>query len=131
MADKPAKVSSTPLGVKAVCGLGILAGAAGAAVGIIYLIEVILFFYTNLVVDGIISLVLGLFFIYGVKFLWKMQKKGWHIVMTIILINIVSIFQTYSVYNMTYEVFISLVLLPIILPLIIGIYLWIKRDLFK
>jgi hypothetical protein len=98
------------LGGLALLGIGAIAGIVGSSLGgLLGGLGIVL---------GIVVLIIGIANLVVLYWLWQMKKQGWTWTMIIEIIGLVlSLVQM----NVT----------GLIIPAIIVIYLWIKKDLFK
>ncbi len=123
------------LGLMAVCGLGILISAYGIAVSSLYLYNILLFQRFSDALVGVVSLVVSIFLLYGIRRLWNMESKGWHIVMAILMIIIITNLSDYSISSWTAEealfIFLLIIAPTLIIPSAMAIYLWKKKGLFR
>jgi hypothetical protein len=116
-----------PLGVTVICILGwilaalsILGGIAALFLGGLLNILSSMPTITSAIVGflGVITLILGIVLILAFYWLWQMKKMGWTLVTVLMIIELVLSL-------------VSLSILGIVLSLVILLYLWMKKDLFR
>lgn len=121
-------MANRPLGITIICILGfigaillILGGIALLGLGGLGVMagsELATLFGGFLGIIGVIILLLGIVTAIALFWLWQMKKIGWTLTMVMEIIGIVL-----SLVQMQ--------IISIIIPAIIVIYLWMKKDLFK
>ncbi len=113
-----------PLGVTIICILGILGSLFWIGMGTISLglgsmgLGSLPELGAMLSAMGTIVLVLGILLLLGFYWAWKMQKKGWTIVMVLEIIGIILSLATGDITSAA-------------LPVIIVLYLYLKRGMFS
>lgn len=116
-----------PLGVTVICILGWIGAILSiiGGIGIAFLGPLLGAFaevpaMAGVVVGflGIVTLILGLVLLVAFYWLWQMKKTGWTIVMVLEIIGIIMSLVSLNIWN-------------IIIPVIIVLYLYTKKDLFK
>ena len=130
MADKATQ--TRPTGVTVICILGFL-GAILGILGAVALIglgglsgylagmegaAMLAFLGPFMGVIGALLLIISVITFVAVYWLWQMKKIGWTITM---IMEIISILLSIAAFN----------ILGLVIPAIIVIYLWMKKDLFK
>lgn len=116
--------SKRPTGVSIICILGFI-GAILQIIGGITMAafsdmvaSAIAWDPSSMMALGVITLIIGIITFIGVYWLWKMLKKGWTIVMVLEILGLIIGIATMNI-------------ISIVIALIILIYLWMKRALFK
>ena len=121
-------MAERPLGVSIICILGFLGAILSILAGVALLAlpsltevagaEIPVLFGGFPEIAGIIVLIIGIATLIALVWLWQMKKIGWTIIMVLEIISIIMAIVQMQMVNL-------------IIPLIIIIYLWTKKDLFK
>lgn len=114
-------MAARPLGVTIICILGIIAALLAIAGGAGALMLGGLLGIDLVMGLSLVSLVVAIITLISLIWLWQMKKMGWTLVMILEIISLIIMIAGFSLMNTA----------SIVIALIIVVYLYTKRTLFK